>query len=148
MKCLTRLFLMASFLVVAVAQAEIYKWTDEAGNVHYTDKPVKNSKQVEIKPEVDNSVGAIKESREERRRRLLDAMQEDREEKNRQRADREKKQNKLNRQCVIAKDRLSIYERSSGLYDLDKDGNKVILSEDERKKAIDNLRSQIQKHCK
>ena len=139
------------FMALAIscsAHAEIYKWTDDAGNVHYGDKPVKNSSQLEINAETANSVGEIKESREERRRRLLDAMQEDREEKDKQKAEREKKQNKLNRQCTIAKDRLQTYERSSSLYNLDKNGNRITLSDEERKKATDKLRSQIKKYCK
>ncbi|MDH5484458.1 MAG: DUF4124 domain-containing protein [Gammaproteobacteria bacterium] len=143
-----QILLVACFLVSSVTHAEIYKWVDDRGNVHYGDKPVDNSQQLEIKTETSDVTAETKDSRDERRRRLLDAMQEDRNEKEKQDADRKKKKKNLNRQCAYAKDRLKRYQQSSGLYDLDKDGNRVLLSDEERKRATDGLRSQIKKHCK
>lgn len=38
-------FLSLLFLLTGVAEAEVYRWVDAAGNVHFTDKPVHGSKQ-------------------------------------------------------------------------------------------------------
>jgi hypothetical protein len=88
------------------------------------------------------------EQREERRRKLLQAFEEDRAKKNEQEEKQKKIQARKQRDCVVAKDRLKNYEKSSRLYNLDNKGNRVILSDAERQVTIDRLRSQIEKHCR
>lgn len=50
-----RLFL-ALLLFSPLVFAQFYKWTDQDGRVHYSDKPVENSRQIEIQ---DNKVGSL-----------------------------------------------------------------------------------------
>ncbi|MES0371573.1 MAG: TIGR02281 family clan AA aspartic protease [Mariprofundaceae bacterium] len=44
------LFLPLLFLPNGTAHAEIYKWVDASGHVHFTDKPVHGSKQLNSRP--------------------------------------------------------------------------------------------------
>ena len=135
------------FLYSITGNAEIYKWIDEQGKTHYGDKPVEDSKEVDVNISNQGHV-KVNQSREEKRRKLLNAFEEDRQRENKEKSKEKKKKKKLARNCVVAKDRLRVYERSSSLYDLDKDGNKLVLSNSERDKAVGNLRKKIKKHCK
>ncbi|HHO58645.1 MAG TPA: DUF4124 domain-containing protein, partial [Thiotrichales bacterium] len=50
-KLIRLVVLLGSLLIVFSVSAEIFKWTDEKGNVHFTDKPPANRKteQLELK---------------------------------------------------------------------------------------------------
>lgn len=144
---------MFRFLVITVflalpAQAEIYKWLDEKGNVHYGDKPVANSEQIVIPEQTNVQSRPGKEEREERRKRLLEAFAEDRADKKEQQAKQQKQKQKLNRQCVIARDKLKTYQKSRRLYDLDEQGERMILSDNARQQAVAQLAADINKYCK
>jgi len=130
-----------------IANAEIYKWVDEQGRVHYGDKEITNSQALDLDTAKKGHINTGS-SREEKRRKLLGAMQEDKERKQtKQKKNREQKK-KRDRSCILAKDRLAQFERASYLYDLDKDGNRVIRSSEDRDKSTSKLRKKIQKHCK
>lgn len=130
-----------------MANAEIYKWIDEQGGVNYGDKPITNSESLELDTEKKGHINTGT-SREEKRKNLLDAMQEDkyRAQKEQKKSREQKKQQE--RGCVLAKDRLARFERASYLYDLDKEGNRVIATKEDRSKRTSQLRKNIRKHCK
>jgi hypothetical protein len=87
-------------------------------------------------------------SREEKRERLLQAMEEDRLEKQEKR-DKQKSENERNRQkCIRYRDRMRHYERANALYKLDRDGNRVYMSDSERASATKSLRAKINKYCR
>lgn len=145
-------FLQISFIFCLLlsfpSYAEVYKWVDKDGNVHYGDKPVNNSTEMNVQLSDDSTDGPSNSNRSERRQKILDALREDREEKEKQRAEEKKKKKKLKRQCQWAKDQLQGYENASGIYDLDKDGKRVMMSDKQRNKFTNKLRSDIKKHCK
>lgn len=134
--------------ISVAAHSEIYKWTDEKGNVHYGDKPVDNGKEMEISEEPGRSENVSSSEREERRRKLIETYDIERKEKKKKQAKLKKDRKRLNAECGYAKDRLKRYKRAGSLYDVDKDGNRTSLSEDIHKKAIRNLQKKIKKHCK
>jgi hypothetical protein len=41
----TAILILSVALASAASASEIYKWTDEDGNVQYTDKPIDNSSE-------------------------------------------------------------------------------------------------------
>jgi Domain of unknown function (DUF4124) len=136
------------FITGAKAQAEIYKWKDEKGKVHYGDKPVTSSEQMNINEESLTRKSISKSAREQRRNKLIETYDSERKEKKEQQAKAKKKKNKLNAQCGNAKDRLRRYKRASSLYDVDKDGNRTTLPDDVKQSAIARLHKQIKKHCR
>jgi len=127
--------------------AEIYKWTDEQGNVHYGDKPVVDSTEMEINIS-KKSNGKISQSREESRQKLLDAYDEDNKREAQEKDKLKKQKKKQKKNCTYAKDRLRHYERARSLYDLDKEGNRVTMSNADREKVTSDLRNKIKKFCK
>jgi hypothetical protein len=148
MKILLTLLLTSAFS----AHAGVYKWVDENGKVHYGDQPKATQPAVEI--DIDDTAvtvpafGGDDLSRDEKRERLLEAMKEDRVEKQemleKQKAIRE--QNR--RKCNSYRDRMRHYERASGLYKLDDNGNRVYMSEADRARAMKDLRTKIKKYCR
>ena len=130
------------------AQAEIYKWKDESGKIHYGDKPVKNSEEIKIKQEVSANKNISKAAREERRRRLIESYDEERKEKKELQAKQQQQKSRKDAQCGQAIDRLRRYKKASGLYEVDKDGNRIALSKKAHKKSISKLKKQIKRHCK
>jgi len=130
-----------------IANAEIYKWIDDQGRVNYSDKEISNAESLDLDTTKKGHINTGA-SREEKRRILLDAIQED---KDRELKEQKKSRNQKKRQergCILAKDRLKRFERASYLYDLDKDGNKVIASKEERSVRTSRLRKDINKNCK
>ena len=145
---ITYLILIASILTSFSVHAEVYKWTDKHGNVHYTDRSVKDSREMNVYTEDDKEKKVRTEDRTEQRRKLVDAMEEDRKEKEKLKKQEQKRKKNLKRKCQWAKDQLRGYETASGIYNLDKDGKRVILSDKERSKSTNRLRADIKKHCK
>ena len=128
-------------------QAEIYKWTDDQGNTHYGDKPIEKSKEMDINIEKSGNMKE-KVNRKERLKKLLGSMEEDRQRKQDEAEKIKKERQKHKKNCDRANDRLKGYERAGYLYNYDKDGKKVISSNESRQKATDGLRKKIKKNCK
>ena len=127
--------------------AEIYKWVDEQGKTHYEDKPVGNSKEMEVDIGKQGHI-KINNERALKQKRLLETYDDDKQRENKEKAKKKKNKKKLARQCSQSKDRLRHYERASSLYDLDKEGKRITVSTQKREKVTTALRNKIKKFCK
>jgi len=145
------IILLLTLVAPVAANAGVYKWVDENGKVHYGDQPKASQPTVEMNIDDTTPAPSFYEdnlSREEKRERLLQAMEEDRLEKQEKR-DRQKAENEKNRQkCNRYRDRMRHYERANALYKLDKNGNRVYMSDGERASATKSLRAKINKYCR
>ncbi|MDQ1363888.1 MAG: hypothetical protein QG652_1750 [Pseudomonadota bacterium] len=142
--------LIFSVLITWPAYSEVFKWVDAQGNTHYGDKPADKQTSTQINvaaPETKITEPQLSEERDERRRRLADAMQEDRLKKKEEKEKKLQQQQQLNKQCIYARDQLRQYEDSGYLYQLDKDGNRITMSDEQRQSSIDKYRANIKKHC-
>lgn len=131
--------------------ADVYKWTDAQGNVHYGDKPqsLKNQEQQKMDIDLDQLNSAtIPEARKERRKKLLEVIDEENQKEKEEAEKAAKLKQKRQRYCVSAKDRFKRYNSAGYLYGLDKDGNRVIYSDQKRQAATSKLKNQIAKYCK
>jgi hypothetical protein len=129
--------------------AEIYKWVDEQGRVSYGDRSNGASSvlQIEVEDSHTSTPTSDSLSREEKRRRLLDAMQEDRYEKENRRAEEKARFERNHRICVQNRDRMRQIEHAGVLYTLDSDGNRVYMSSEEREGSMRALQASIRKYC-
>jgi hypothetical protein len=127
----------------------IYKWVDARGNVHYGDKPtVETVEKVNIKAQASGASPQNEAERRARQRRLLDVFQEEREAA-RALAQKEKQRKaRVQRNCNLARDRLRNLRHAAYLYDLDKQGNRVILSDQKREEAISDTQAALIRWCK
>lgn len=155
-------YLLASvlWLCVPAAQAEIYKWVDANGNVHFGDKPVDAKNAAAATPvELRRSYTPTQRTEQEQEvfnreriatRQRLDAQKTAKEKESRERlaALEEKKA----RQCADDKEKLrditevQITDNGRLLYYLeDENGKPLKLSE--QKAAIAALREKIAREC-
>lgn len=142
------LVIIALFYVSGV-HAEVYKWVDESGAVHYGDKPTSGSQEVQVQQQEKPSA-AMKETtetRDEKRQRIADMLEEDRIDKNKKEEKKKYERERKKRECNRLKDHQRHVENAGGLYKLDKDGNRVFMSKEQRDKSEQALRKRIQKNC-
>ncbi len=140
MNCKALLALLLA-LAMPAALAQVYKWVDEQGRVHYGEKPPAGTKPSTVKPPPQPNAPAKGEDLQSkelefRQRRVDRQMDED-------------KQARIaaNRKalCDNAKERLAFTEQVN-LYRREK-GEKVFLSETERQAEIANRRAEVARNC-
>ena len=128
---------------------EIYKWTDEDGNIHYEDRPIGKT-DVEhvdvVSRNTDNSVvqarlDADREARAAARQVASEAPPDMTKED--LRAEQQDRQEK----CQMYRDRLQAFLRSTRLYQEDAQGERNYLSEEEIMAARTKVEGQIQEYC-
>ena len=142
-----RIIAVLLLLQAPVAGAEVYKWVDEAGNVHYGDRPDKAAGASEIQVDAPSLKTDIGELREEKRERLLEAMEEDRQELDRQRKQQQAERARRAKQCKRLKNTYDRYRYASGVYRKDKEGNRSYFSNEQRAKKEAQLRKRMKEVC-
>ena len=145
------LILLYILTVPIAAHAGVYKWVDDNGKVHYGDQPKASQPTVEMN--IDDTTHAPSSSddvlsREEKRERLLQSMEEDRVEKQEKREKQQAAKEQNRQKCNQYRDRMRHYERANSLYKLDKDGNRVYISDADRVSATKKLQAKIKKYCR
>ncbi len=138
--------LMASGLAVA---AEIYKWTDEDGNVHYEDRPVGETQMEHVDIRSRNTDNTVVQARLDADRKARAASRQVASEappkmtREEVRAEQQARQEK----CAQYRSQLESFLRSQRLYTEDDAGERAYLSEDEIMAARSRVEGQIQEYC-
>ncbi len=130
-------------------EAGVYRWVDENGKVHFSDRPgtAEDADEVQIKQKGESDQSAPHEAdRAETRQRLLEQYQKERLQKKEATEKKKAEDKQRERNCAIAKNRLSTYERSA-LYELDSGGERRYLSEAEYEKALASARAEVRQWC-
>ena len=126
--------------------AEIYKWVDDHGTVHYGERP-HNKDAVKLNVTAKPSVGIGDQERFKRQERLLKVFEEDRQEKAAAAQERRLEKEKRNQNCMLARKQLFNYERASMLYKKDELGNRVVFERNERVEAERGAREAMEYWC-
>ena len=140
--------LLANITYVPWVSAEIYKWTDENGNVHYADRPgIQNAEKIEVK----KSKAEDPSLRQQRKRqlRMLEIYHEERQDKQQlqAKAEQQKKLRKAN--CTKTKAELEAVRNTSFLYEATDDAlNPHILTDEARDQVIARIESDLKHWCK
>jgi len=154
-----RLVPLAFCLLVSLAWADVYKWTDENGKVHYSDQPPPSSatKTENIKPgkrpaQAQAPTGDAKpaagpkstaeQEMEFRKRRLQEAEAEAKAQKDAQ-AEEEKKRN-----CKRAQDQVAAMERGGRITRYGPNGEQQFLTDDEIAKQLVEAKKTADSWCK
>ncbi|MES9833417.1 MAG: DUF4124 domain-containing protein [Candidatus Thiodiazotropha sp. DIVDIV] len=144
------LALFISFTFPQILFAGVYKWTDEQGRVHFSDRPVsESSTEVKIREAPANSsADTMPEQRQQKMKRMLDSYQEDRSNKKEARQKAKKEKEKRKKKCIYAKDRYNSHNRAGGIYNFKKDGERRYLSDAERQSHMKQLKADVDRWCK
>lgn len=147
------LAMMTVCCLVSPLQAGIYKWTDEQGRVHFSDKPPgQDTPQYQLRtPASADSTSADEalsdEERRVKQRKLMDSLEADRLEKE-QAAARQKQQQAIrSRNCQYARAELRASKEANLIYDYDATGNKVYLNEAQKLKYLEAKYAAVRKWC-
>lgn len=130
----------------ASARGEIYKCTDATGAVQFSDRPCTGVSTF-IGKKAPPPQAQSPDEHLQKTRRLLDAMRQEREQAEREKAEQKAKADKRKRECLNARDDLRNITQASHLYRLDEQGNRVILSDEERNRATGETRARVAQWC-
>lgn len=140
---------LALWLSPMPAAGETYRWTDENGKVHFSDKPppedAAQSERIEVRGPKPIGQGREVEAINERTRRLLEAEAAERQEEAQKQAEKERDAARQAKVCKDARQRLT---RLSGPFRyIDEDGQRYTVSEEQAEKDRQELRQWIEQNC-
>jgi hypothetical protein len=132
----------------AAISAEIYKWVDENGKVHYSDKPFnENAEKVTIEkpPTEKQRIEAQNNAKRliQRDKRLQENKIEDQQLLKQQ----TKEINEKSKICADAKKELEILMTPVRVYQVDENGNESILDDAQRQINIKHYKEEIENNC-
>lgn len=139
--------LILAGLCTGNAQAEIYKWTDKSGKVHYSDKPSSETAQsvpgTGTSIDTSQAIKALAEKEQDYKKRQEEAA------KAKEKSDKEAEQARIKRQnCENARKQMSQLQSSQRLYSTSPYGSRVYLDTAARQQALDNAQKVINENCK
>lgn len=130
------------------ATAEVYKWTDADGRVHFGDRPPPgDAETVQLPAAATDTPAALPAQRLDQQRRLLRAYDEERRQKRDARAQAQRDAEERRRRCAEARDDLHNREVAGGLYRLGPDGQREFLNDAERERAVAAARGAVEQWC-
>ncbi len=126
--------------------AVVYKWVDENGEVHYSDQPNNTTAQqvpLQAAPPPDPNA----QKRQEQSGKWLKIREEERQLKAEEAAKAKQHEEERQQQCLQAKVQLKNYDRARYLYKPEEGDKEIILSDNERKAATEELKESIESLC-
>ncbi len=138
--------LLVALLGCTPLQAAIYKCTDAQGDTQYSDEPCGHN-ATEFVPKVAPAPAGDAAERMDKTQRLLRAYDVENAERQRQETAARTARAEAEKNCIDARERLRSITRARALYRLDEDGNRVVLSFDERAAAEEQAGAAVQHWC-
>jgi hypothetical protein len=136
--------LLCLLLLPGLAAAEIYRWTDANGQVHFSQRPTAaGAEQVEVKPQVVERDQLTRE-REERANRFYDAR---REEQAQASANAAEQQAKRAEECRELRNKLASIPEGRSYYRAEADGQRSYYSDEQVDTARQQLQSRVSERC-
>ncbi len=148
--------LLLGFAVIALTLCggavanEIYKWTDEEGNVHYRDRPTGAPSEVRLGISYSRTDSGVVQQQQKARLETQAARQERRnaaDEADRAAAAEAAAAAEKQKQCDSYRASLERYAQSRRLYREGPDGERTYLDEDEMMQARKRLEDHVAKNC-
>lgn len=144
-----RLLFLGALVFSAQTHADLYKWTDAQGKVHYSDQPpagqaqtLKGTSAAQSKTtdQAQQSLNAEDQAYQKRRKEAEEA---------RTKAEKDAEQARIKREnCDRARSRLSTLQNTPRVYTLDASGQRTYMDETARANAIANSQKAVSDFCK
>ena len=140
-------FCLATITSLSCHSAQVYKWVDENGKTHYSDKPYDEKSetiQIRKKPALDPEHAA----RTKKQKRLLKVMDEERQQSKQNKIAKAEEKHKRKSNCKKARKKLQGIKNASFLYDeTDDPDNPLVYSDEKRRKATADAEKSVKKWC-
>ncbi len=125
----------------------MYKWTDEKGNVHYTQQPPSGDiDAIKIGPPADVNTDKAQRQFEQKENRA-ERMEEQRQQAEAEQQQKEERAALYEKNCRLARDRLQKLENSGMVRAVDSEGNMTRISVEEHEARIAEVREKVKKYC-
>ena len=135
----------AGFVASAATAAEVYRWVDASGKVHFGDHPpAGGAQQVIIHAPGGTQSDTVRQARTQR---LLKEFETERAERAEQEAAAARDEAQRAAACEEARNRHFEYQNSGYLYEWDEHGQKRILSDAQHRKARADAAADVDKWC-
>lgn len=138
-----RLICICLLLLPALSAAEIYRWTDANGQIHFGEQPGAGAQRIEVKPQVVERDAATRE-REERLRKVLDALSQEQAAVQQKQA---QKNAKRNEECSKLRQSLAELEQGGVFFSQDAQGERTYYSDQQVEAARSKLAAQLSSNC-
>lgn len=135
--------LFVALLSLPLESAEIYRWVDSQGNVHFDARPRPGAEQVEVRPQVIERDEGTRE-REARTERFFEARRQEQQSANQAANERNARREQECQQLRLELSRLS---RGGRYFSADAKGERVYYSDEEIGAARRQLASRISQNC-
>ena len=129
---------------------EIYKWTDEDGNVHYEDRPSGAASEERLAINYERTDSSAVQQRINARQERQSARNEERSvaaAAEQEAAENAAAEEQRTQACERARARLETYLQSRRLYRTDENGERVYLDDAQRQEARQKAEEQITEFC-
>ena len=148
----THLGLFVFLLCSTTAQADLYKWVDEQGKIHYSDQPASGKTKSETKLEISNpsSGTATPDKSKSWQEKDLDYKKRQASAaENEAKKQKEAQETKIAQEnCTKAKNSLSQLESIAPVYSYNETTGRSYLNEAQRTEAIEKARKSVVEWCK
>ena len=146
MKYFSIFLLVALVSVQPQVHAQAYKWVDEDGKVYYSDQPPpgQDVEQIEIKT-TRSDVDSAQEAKDRSAR--IKALETERKTREKSRADSATERRERKEQCAAARERNSNLEWMKKIHEVDDQGNRTYLTDDEEEALKQQARDAVQELC-
>ena len=145
------LMLVSLLLALPVGAAEVYRWTDQNGQVHFSQRPPPGGAQRMDLPESDPGGAAgdteLMQQRRDRERRLLEDYDYEREQKKARQAREASAQQKAAAQCARLQDYWRRLSFPGPLYLTRDDGEREYLTDEQRESQKARMRPAYVRSC-
>ena len=144
----TSIVLVFGLFVAVQGLAEVYKWKDSTGKIHYGDRPPVDSQNEKLELDIEDK-GVYQSSGDYKRRqeKLLGVFEEERKIREEEKAKVKEQQAEAKIACDRAKKYEDRYARANLLYEEMPDGTRVFMSDDDRDKVENELQTFLKKNC-
>ena len=148
----TAALIIATLLLQSPLIAASYKWTDNSGEVHYTQTPPPSgidSQVIQGAPPPAESGQTIRQE-QQKLQQQLDAMEERRDERKKEETIEKQHQEliKINeKNCIIAENNLAKLHQGGIKRYLTPEGEVIRLTEEDRQRRITEAKKQVEKIC-
>ena len=149
MKSLVSALLLLCCFLMNDANAEIFRWVDDDGNVHFSDKkPEESSNQIDVEDISDKLSEINIDESSESLRKLDQVLSESVGEKQlRKKQENREQQNKQRREQACGQARRHLRKLRGRVSFIDEDGNEFDISEQQRKREAAKFEAEIKQHC-
>ena len=145
--------LLMGLLLIMPVQAEVYKWTDEQGQVHYSDKPPEqDTPTYQLRTPATNNSTSSHESltesqRRARQKKLSESLEADRREKEQAETVRKEQRAKREHNCKVARAELNATKKYNKIFEYDQQGNRVYYDEAKKQQYLESKRAAVRQWC-